>query len=137
MTSESMKFPPPAAIDSSPPLGHHSDHSPDSNRPPAQAGGFSIGISAARPRNLSRRSRYCCRFNLLLASVDSFRSLPASQDSPPGCRFLHSPDSNRQLLAQLLNYFFPADSSLMNRKKNDIIRSEGIAEKPYIGRNCI
>jgi hypothetical protein len=26
---------------------------------------------------------------------------------------------------------------LMNRKKNDIIRSEGIAEKPYIGRNCI
>ena len=43
------------------------------------------------PRNLSRRSRHCCRFNLLLASIDSLRALPASQDSPLDYRFLRSP----------------------------------------------
>ena len=46
----------------------------------------------SRPiRNLSRRSRHCCRFNLLLASIDSLRALPASQDSPLDYRFLRSP----------------------------------------------
>ena len=42
-------------------------------------------------RNLSRRSRLCCRCSPLLASVDSLGSLPASQDSPPGYRFPRSP----------------------------------------------
>ena len=32
-------------------------------------------------RNLNRRSRFCCRLNPLLVSIDSFRSLPAMQDS--------------------------------------------------------
>ncbi len=56
-------------------------------------------------RNLSRRSGHCCRFNPLLASVDSLRSLPALQDSPLGYRFLRSP---RHCLWQCWNRSFEA-----------------------------
>ena len=41
-------------------------------------------------RNLNRRTARLERFALLV-SVDSLRSLPASQDSPLGYRFLRSP----------------------------------------------
>ena len=49
------------------------------------------GTSRFVLRNLSRRSRHHWRFNTLLASIDSLRALPASQDSPLGYRFLRSP----------------------------------------------
>ena len=45
------------------------------------------------------------RFGLLLVSVDSLRSLPASQDSPLGYRFLRSP---RHCLWQCWNRSFEA-----------------------------
>ena len=62
-------------------------------------------------RNLGRRRRYCCRFNLLLASIDSLRSLPASQDDPLGHRFLRSPPGVQKIRQEQQNVENLADFS--------------------------
>ena len=63
-------------------------------------------------RNLSRHSGPCYRYSPLLASVDSLRSLPASQDSPLGYRFLRSP---RHCLWQCWNR--SSESTMIQKSK--------------------
>ena len=62
----------------------------------------------------------------MLVLVDSFRSLPATQDSPLGYRFLRSPDSNRQLLTQLLIFYIRSEKSQCHLSSCMICKSNGI-----------
>ena len=56
-------------------------------------------------RNLSRRSGYRCRFNPLLASVDSLTSFSPSVNAPLGHHSDHSPDPIKKIACVCRRYF--------------------------------